>query len=129
MTRPWVKPEEVVAYTQNDAVKKRDSTLLAFDIARAETYVIFRTHNDFTADAYKSDIPDDVRKAVIMLAEAYALKAIQSAKGTVQSETFDDYSYTYSDTDLIDSLGLGPLLSPYILGETYGSMRLKLIRL
>lgn len=129
MNRPWVKPEEVIEYSQSAKVKSRSVKQLAFDIARAERYVIFHTHNKFDGDEYLASIPDDVKMAVIILAEAYAKQAIIQKDGIMQSESFDDYSYTASsDTDLAEKLGLGLLLDDYVL-EKSGKVTMKLRKL
>lgn len=129
MNRPWVKPEEVIEYSQSAKVKSRSVKQLAFDIARAERYVIFHTHNKFDGDKYLASIPDDVKMAVIILAEAYAKQAIIQKDGIMQSESFDDYSYTASsDTDLAEKLGLGLLLDDYVL-EKSGKVTMKLRKL
>ena len=101
-TRPWVTPEEVKAYTEIAVVQQRTDARLAVDIARAEQYVIKQTNNKFAGD---DPIPPAVKTAVILLAEAYANNAVESSK-KVKSETFDDYSYTASDSTLISISGL-----------------------
>ena len=60
MERPWVKPQQVKEYTSSPEVKNRSDTQLAYDIARAEKYVIFHTHNQFKAAEYSSKLPSDV---------------------------------------------------------------------
>lgn len=129
MDRPWVTPDEVRAYTSSSKVQARTDAQLAFDIARAEAYVIFHTHNKFDAEEYEEELPSDVKMAVILLAEAYAKQAIIQKEGSMSSETFDDYSYTLdTDSDIAERLGLGALLDPYILDET-GKVVMKLRKL
>ena len=99
---------------------------LAYDIARAEKYVIFHTHNKFDSDEYESELPSDVTMAVILLAEAYAKQAITQKEGIMSSETFDDYSYTVdTGSDIADSLGLGAMLEEYVLPEDQGKVDMK----
>lgn len=130
MERPWVLPDEIKAYTESPKVKSRAEQALAFDIARAEQYVIFHTHNQFDSDVYQVAIPEDVRMAVVLLAEAYAKQAIIQRDGPVESESFDEYSYTLkSDVDLVGSLGLGIILDAYILTPDNGSLNMKLRKL
>ena len=136
MTRPWVSPQQVKEYTDIGAVKERTDDKLKVDITRAEQYVINYTHNDFSATIYATSIPDEVKYAVILLAEAYANQAIISAKqsgtkishGGANSETFDDYSYSISDGAEIDiaSLNLSSLLDGYILAEATGKVVLRM---
>lgn len=130
MERPWVKPQQVKEYTSSTKVKKRSDTQLAYDIARAEKYVIFHTHNHFKAAEYSSNLPSDVIMAVILLAEAYAKQAIMQENGAVSSETFDDYSYTIdANSDIADRLGLGAMLEEYVLPEDSGKMVMKIRKL
>lgn len=45
MQRPWVQPAEVKEYSESAKVAARSDVRLAYDIARAERYVIYHTHN------------------------------------------------------------------------------------
>lgn len=111
--RPWVIPQEVKDYTEIVAVQNRSDTRLTVDIARAEQYVISLTHNKFEdCEA----IPSAVRTAVILLAEAFGNNAVEASR-TVKSETFDDYSYTASDSSTIsiDGLDLASLLEEFTI--------------
>ena len=108
----------------------RTDTQLAYDIARAEKYVIFHTRNNFDSKEYESGLPSDVMMAVILLAEAYAKQAIVQKEGALSSETFDDYSYTVDvGADIADSLGLGAMLEEYVLPEDHGKVVMKLRKL
>ena len=81
------------------------------DIARAEQYIITYTNNDFSE--YK-EIPEAVKTAVLILAEAYAHNAYVAARD-VKSETFDDYSYTSETSQIsIDGLDLAALLDGFV---------------
>jgi hypothetical protein len=129
MGRPWVKPEQVREYSASEKVKTRTDAQLSFDIARAEKYVIYYTHNKFDAKEYSGGIPQDVSMAVIILAEAYAKQTIAQKDGAVVSETFDDYSYTLdTDTNPEESLGLGAMLDDYVI-EDRGRLVMKLRKL
>lgn len=129
MERPWIVPDDVRGYTDSEKVKARSNLQLEFDISRAENYVISYTNNRFNTDEYTEKIPDDIRMALILLAEAYALKSVNaSAVVSIKSETFDDYSYTIDTerTDLIADLQLGPMLEPYMSnnsGDTVMKLR------
>ena len=130
MERPWVKPQQVKEYTSSLEVKNRSDKQLAYDIARAEKYVIFHTHNQFKAAEYSSKLPSDVIMAVILLAEAYAKQAIVQKNGAMSSETFDEYSYTIdTNFDIADSLGLGAMLEEYVLPEDSGKTVMKIRKL
>ena len=130
MKRPWILPDEIREYTSSQKVKDRTDSQLAYDIARAEKYVIFHTHNKFESEEYESGLPSDVTMAVILLAEAYAKQAITQKDGVMSSETFDDYSYTVDiGSDIADSLGLGAMLEEYVLPEDQGTVVMKLRKL
>ena len=130
MERPWVKPEQVKDYTSSSKVLQRSDTQLAFDIARAEKYVIYYTHNQFKAPEYRNRLPPDGTRAVILLAEAYAKQAIAQKDGMKKSEAFDDYSYTLdTDSNIADSLGLGAMLEDFVLPEEKGKVIMKLRKL
>ena len=130
MDRPWIKPEDVKAYSDSQKVKARSDSQLSVDIARAERYVIFHTHNKFDTADYAESIPDDVKMAVTLLAEAYAKQAIIQKDGLLESETFDDYSYTVkSDANIAEELGLGVFLDEYILYPEKGKISMNLRKL
>ena len=130
MKRPWITPKQILEYTSSPKVNARTDTQLAYDIARAEKYVIFHTHNNFDSKEYESGLPSDVTMAVIILAEAYAKQAIMQKDGALKSETFDDYSYTVeTGADIADSLGLGAMLEEYVLPEERGETVMKLRKL
>lgn len=124
--RPWVTPKEVREYSEIKSVQERTDARLVIDISRAEQYVISYTGNDFSA---YEEIPQDVKTAVILLAETYGYNSAVSARG-LKSETFDDYSYT-ADTSLksIDGLDIKPLLEGYMKDKDCGSIVMRLRRL
>lgn len=125
--RPWVKPQEVKEYTEIAVVQTRTDSRIAVDISRAEQYVITLTHNDFTQ--YET-IPSAVKTAVILLAEAYGNNAAESAK-KVKSESFDDYSYTASDSSAIsiDGLDLASLLDEFVIATPNNGVTLRMRKL
>ena len=130
MKRPWIEPQQIREYTSSPKVEARTDTQLAYDIARAEKYVIFHTHNSFDSEEYENGLPSDVTMAVILLAEAYAKQAITQKEGAMKSETFDDYSYTVdTEADIADSLGLGTMLAEYVLPEDRGKVVMNLRKL
>lgn len=130
MKRPWIEPKQIRDYTSSPKVDSRTDSQLAYDIARAEKYVIFHTHNRFDSKEYESGLPSDVTMAVILLAEAYAKQAIMQKDGALSSETFDDYSYTVDmGANIVDSLGLGAMLDEYILPECRGKAVMNLRKL
>ncbi len=115
--RPWVTPDDVKAYSDIKFVQDRDDSKLAVDISIAEQKVISMTNNAFDDEEKYPTIPEPVRTAVILLAEAIANNAVvRSQEKRIKSESFDDYSYTV-DSGLIslDDLGILDLLSEYIV--------------
>lgn len=117
--RPWVTPEDVRQYTSHEDVSNRPDEKLVFDISRAELKVIAKTNNSF-GEEYP-EIPDPVKLAVILLAEAYAKNAVEATKKQIRSETFDDYSYSVeSGTVDIDNLDIDDLLADYVLAKGRG---------
>lgn len=125
--RPWISPQEVKDYTEIKEIKDRADKKLSFDIARAEQKVIKITNNKFDAEEYNNGVPEVVKMAIILVAEAYAKNTIETTKKQIKSESFDDYSYTldagYID---LDSLNLEELLSEYIIPEGIGKTVMKL---
>lgn len=99
--RPWVTPEEIKEYTDFEDVAARTDTKLRKDIARAEIYILSYTNNkELLNDKLYPTVPEGVKTAVIILAEAYGHNAVEKTK-TLKSETFDDYSYT-SESNTVD---------------------------
>lgn len=124
--RPWVTPDEVREYSETTEVQSRSDARLKIDIARAEQYVITYTHCTF---ADYDTIPDPVKYAVIILAEAYAHNAVTVAKD-VKSESFDDYSYTSEGTTVnVDDLDLAALLDDYVVSQANGTVTMRMRRL
>lgn len=127
-SRPWVTPSDVISYTSHKEVAERPVEKLAFDISRAEMKVVAKTNNTFQDEEKYPEIPEPVKMAVILLAEAYAKNAIEATKKQIRSETFDDYSYSVeSGLISIDDLDVDDLLSDYVLttgrGKTVIRMR------
>ena len=124
--RPWVTPQEVRDYTEIQSVQERSDTRIAVDISRAEQYVISYTNNDFSD---YEEIPQNVKTAVILLAETYGYNSVVSAK-EVTSETFDDYSYTAENSIVsFDTLGIKPLLEEFIKVKPRSGVTMRLRRL
>lgn len=124
--RPWVTPQEVKEYSEIPAVQKRSDTRLTVDIARAEQYVITYTHNSFKDE---EEIPQAVKTAVMILAEAYGHNAAIAAK-EVKSETFDDYSYTAETSQIsVEALDLAALLDDFVKAEPRNGVTLRMRKL
>lgn len=124
--RPWITPEDVREYTENETVRSRSDKRLNVDITRAEQYILTATNNDFSE--YK-EIPSAVKTAALILAEGYANNAINIAKN-VKSETLDDYSYTSDNTQIsADNLDISALLDPYIKKKSRTNLEFRLRRI
>ena len=124
--RPWIKPEDVREYTENEAVRSRSDARLIVDITRAEQYILTATNNDFSE---YEEIPSAVKTAALILAEGYANNAINIAKN-VKSETLDDYSYTSDNTQIsADNLDISALLDPYIKKKPRANLEFRVRRI
>lgn len=124
--RPWVTPQEVKEYSEIPAVQQRSDARLTVDIARAEQYVITYTHNSFKD---MEEIPQAVKTAVLILAEAYGHNAAIAAK-EVKSETFDDYSYTAETSQIsVEVLDLAALLDDYVIAQPRNGVTLRMRKL
>ena len=102
--RPWVTPEELKEYTEFEEVKNRADSKLKIDISRAESWVIDYCNNRFDDPEKYPDIPENVKTAVLLIAEAYAHNAVEQTKVRLKSETFDDYSYTAESSIILPGI-------------------------
>ena len=108
------------------AYAERSNEKLKTDIFRAEQKVISITHNNFDSEELEK-IPESVKIAVMILAEAYANNSIEKSKKQIRSETFDDYSYSLDSGIIdIDSLDLDYLLKDYMLEAGSGNVILRM---
>ena len=127
--RPWVTPTDIKDYTEYPSVASRSDTKLAVDISRAEQYITSYTNNSFEE---LDEIPQPVKTAIILVAEAYAYNACLATKaGAMKSETFDDYSYTVADAEPIDigGLDIGPLLEDYTVDKARQGITMRMRKL
>lgn len=124
--RPWVTPEEVKAYTDHKEIAERDDIKLKTDIFRAEQKVISITHNNFS-DEKLEEMPESIKVAVMILAEAYANNSIKKSQKQIKSETFDDYSYSLESGIIdIDELDLDYLLADFVLDSRKGNIVMRI---
>ena len=131
-SRPWITPQDVKTYTDFQEVKDRDDAKLQTDISRAETYVLSYTNNKDLLDGTKyPNVPEEIKNAVLLLANAYAHNAVEKTR-TLKSETFDDYSYT-SESTVIDASSLleeiAPLLEEYKVAKAQNMLNMRLRKL
>lgn len=126
VNRPWVTPEEVKAYTDHKEIAERADIKLKTDIFRAEQKVISITHNNFS-DEKLEEIPEPVKVAVMILAEAYANNSIKKSQKQIRSETFDDYSYSLESGIIdIDELDLDYLLADFVQDSGKGNIVMRI---
>lgn len=126
MDRPWVTPAEVRAYSDIKQVQERTDERLMVDISRAEQYILTLTHNDFSG--YET-IPDSVRTATLLLAEAYGYNTVLKTKN-IKSETLDDYSYTAENTAIsVEELDIAALLDPYVIHKPRNGVTMRMRKL
>lgn len=125
--RPWVTPDEVREYTELPEVKKRKDAKLKMDIARAELWVINYCNCKFDDDEKFPTIPEQVKMAVILLAEAYGHNAVEITKGGLKGETYDDYSYT-AERFIMDASGVDvkSLLDEFTVAQPQGAVTLRI---
>ncbi len=153
VTIPWITPGDVKSYSSDVAIigkkgTKKDSSgndttvtiipersdaKIAVDITRARAMIIKYCHHDFSDTEKYPELPENVRVATILLAEAIAHNDYVStvAYSNYKSESMDDYSYTAGDatTVSISGLGLGSLLDEYVISQAKGGVLLRMRRL
>ena len=127
MQRPWISPDDVKEYTDYPEVAERSEGKLKQDILRAEMKIIKITNNRFDDDEKYPEIPEQVKLATILVAEAYAKNLVERATKKIKSETFDDYSYELTETKDIDISGLDlfELLADFVI-QSRGNMHFRM---
>ena len=127
MQRPWISPDDVKEYTDYPEVAERSEGKLKQDILRAEMKIIKITNNRFDDDDKYPEIPEQVKLATILVAEAYAKNLVERATKKIKSETFDDYSYELTETKDIDisGLDLDELLADFVI-QSRGNMHFRM---
>lgn len=109
-----ITPEEIKDYTSFAAVKKRSDGQLKSDILEATVEAKGIVGHDFSGPEY-TPLPDEVRLALIKLAQFYALiNADESMTKGYKSERFENYSYTLPDGNPIRKPDLLSLLNDFI---------------
>ncbi len=130
--RPWVSPNEVRAYSEFAEVVNRTDDKLKIDISRAEMHIISYTNNKELLDDEKyPELPEEVKTAVIIVAESYAHNAVEKTKN-LKTETFDDYSYTIESNEIKASEireEIAPLLEDYMIARSSNLLNMRLRKL
>lgn len=149
VSRPWVAPTDVLSYSSDIAVigsfksgengeivtivPARTREKIAIDITRAEAIIIKYCHHDFSNEEKYTSLPENVRVATILLAEALAHNdyVTHTAYSNYKSESMDDYSYTAGDATAvsIDGLNLSTLLDEYVENKPKRNVFFRLRRL
>ena len=113
----WILPADVIRYSESGSVRERSFDALEVDIRRAQMSISRYCGKDFDDTEVFAALPESVKLACVILAEAYARSASRSARG-FKRETFDEYSYEAENT-LVDfeELGLRSLLSEFVDGS------------
>lgn len=123
-----ITPQQVKDYTDFPKVQERADAKLAFDITQAESDVFSYVGHRFTEPEY-IPLPDEVKTALILLTEHYAL--IRTDKALVKgytSEKLDDYSYTRKDGDVfVNKPEIANLLKSFVKGGSGGGVRLRVL--
>ena len=115
-------------YSETPEVVARTDAKLTVDISRAEQYILTYTHNKGLLDM--DELPESVKTACILLAEAYAHNAALTSSKTLKSETFDDYSYSADHSDIeVRNLDLAALLDDYVVAAANGTVTMRMRRL
>ncbi|MCD8146902.1 MAG: hypothetical protein LUD84_06455 [Clostridiales bacterium] len=107
MDRPFITPDDLIAYTSYTVVFERDTTKLAADIARAEIFAMYYCNRDFSDVEEDTDEAESLTLAVTLLAEmctynaAVKVSAANSGSGgrAVKSESEKNYSYQFADIE------------------------------
>lgn len=110
-----IKPEQVIAYTEFEAVKEREPTKLESDILQAEIELFNKAGHKFS-DAKYSPLPAEVQLALIKLTEYYALvNSDESMIKGYKSESLENYSYTLSDGTGVSKPSIDLLIADYVV--------------
>ena len=110
-----ITPEEVKSYTAFSKVKKRDDAQLKLDILEATVEAKAIVGHNFSDEKY-TPLPDEVKLALLKLAQFYALINSDEAmtKG-YKSQRFENYSYTLADGESIRKPDLSSLLKDFVI--------------
>lgn len=109
-----ITPQQVIDYTEFEAVKDRAPNKLQSDILQAETELFSKAGHRFDKSPYPP-IPSEVTLALVKLAEYYALiNSDESIAKGYSSERLGDYSYTLSDGRTVTKPAIDLLIADYV---------------
>ena len=121
MQRPWITSKELLEFTERSEVQKKSPAKIAVMISLAESKIISFCKHDFSNDDDYPNVPQDIKNATLILADALCYNDSLRTSGVVKSESFDDYSYTVDVEEVstdFDVLGISTLLEPYALDNS-----------
>ena len=121
MDRPWITPEELVKFTEHEGVKNKLPERMLVMISLAESKIIAYCKHDFSDKEKYSELPEAVKNATLILADAICYNDSLRTSGKLKSESYDDYSYSVDVTETstdFDILGITSLLDPFILDDS-----------
>lgn len=124
MARPWIIPEEVIQFSEHECVHNKSIIKLETMISLAESKIIKYCHHDFSDEKY-TELPADVKNAVLILADALSYNDSLRTSGKLKSESYDDYSYSVDVSEIntdFDSLDIASLLEQYVIDESEGNL-------
>lgn len=109
-----ITAQQVLEYTEFEAVKKRAPEKIESDILQAQIEVFAKVGHRFTDPKY-DPLPKEIVLALIKLAEYYALiNSDESIQKGYASETLENYSYTLANGGSVCKPSIDLLLSGYV---------------
>lgn len=121
MSRPWITPNELVQFTEHEGVKNKSPTRMDVMISLAESKIIAYCKHDFSDEEKYPELPEEVKNATLILADALCYNDSLRTSGKLKSESYDDYSYSVDVTETstdFDILGITSLLDPFVLDDS-----------
>lgn len=112
-----ITPDEIIDFSSNPEIKKRDPKNIEMDILRAKAKIsgIFKNSNkNYDTIVEKNPNSKELRLAHILYAEYYGLQSLVISKADIQSETYDDYSYTRRTDKAVIEPDIMPLIKPFL---------------
>lgn len=110
----FIVAADLIKYTDSEKVKKRNPEKLDMDIRRAEKTVLHLLNRKPDDSIFLNGAPEDIKSAIILYAEYYALWEIRKHSSGYKSESFDDYSYTLTDDFKLEEPDVKELIREYI---------------
>lgn len=110
LTIPLISPQDLIDYTDNVKIKSRPENKILIDISRAYSKLVYLCGQDLLSF---EELPPDIKTSLILYSEYYGYTSILSASSNMQTESFDDYSYTVKDVALQEP-EIHALIKPYI---------------